>query len=103
MAEIMSMDEARGRRATAPEPLWRDLLGERLRTLRLEQGQKLADTAARAGISPQYLSEMERGRKDASSEMIAAVAGALGTSLTELARGIGQSGTGQSNVMLLAA
>ena len=102
MAEIMSMDEARERRATAPEPLWRDLLGERLRTLRLEQGQKLADTAARAGISPQYLSEMERGRKDASSEMIAAVAGALDTSLFELAREIGH-GSAQSSVMLLAA
>lgn len=98
MAEIIHMEEARDRRATPPEPLWRDLLGERLRTLRLEQGQKLADTAARAGISPQYLSEMERGRKDASSEMIAAVAGALDTSLLELAREIGQK-----NVMLLAA
>jgi transcriptional regulator with XRE-family HTH domain len=103
MAEIIRIDEARQRRAATPEPLWRDLLGERLRALRLEQGQKLTETAARAGISPQYLSEMERGRKDASSEMIAAVAGALGTSLTELARGIGQSGAGQSDVMLLAA
>jgi hypothetical protein len=41
---------------------------------------------------------MERGRKDASSEMISAVAGALDTSLLELARDIGQR-----SVMLLAA
>ena len=101
MAEIISMDEARESRATAPEPLWRDLLGERLRTLRLEQGQKLADTAARAGISPQYLSEMERGRKDASSEMIAAVAGALDTSLVDLASSIGRRQGTQA--VLLAA
>ena len=102
MAEIIRIDEARERRASAPEPLWRELLGERLRTLRLEQGQKLTDTASRAGISPQYLSEMERGRKDASSEMISAVAGALDTSLLELARDISQRSP-QAGVMLLAA
>jgi transcriptional regulator with XRE-family HTH domain len=101
MAEIIPIDEARERRAAPLEPLWRDVLGARLRELRLEQGEKLADTAARAGISPQYLSEMERGRKDASSEMIAAVAGALGTSVTELAREIGQGS--RASVMLLAA
>nr|WP_067829268.1 helix-turn-helix transcriptional regulator [Nocardia inohanensis] len=66
---------------TVREPLWREALGERLRALRLEQGEKLSETAGRAGISPQYLSEVERGRKEPSSEMIAALAGALGTSL----------------------
>jgi DNA-binding XRE family transcriptional regulator len=66
------------------EPLWREVLGQRLRTLRLDQEETLAETAARAGISPQYLSEVERGRKEPSSEMIAALAGALGTTLTVL-------------------
>ncbi|UGT46026.1 helix-turn-helix domain-containing protein [Nocardia yamanashiensis] len=66
---------------TVREPLWREVLGERLRSLRQEHGEKLAETAARAGISPQYLSEVERGRKEPSSEMIAALAGALGTDL----------------------
>ncbi|MFR9751700.1 helix-turn-helix domain-containing protein [Nocardia sp. 004] len=69
---------------TSPEPLWRELLGEQLRTLRMRQSETLAETAERAGISPQYLSEVERGRKDPSSEMIAAVAGSLGTSLGAL-------------------
>lgn len=64
-----------------PEPLWREVLGERLRTLRREQRETLVETAGRAGISPQYLSEVERGRKEPSSEMIAALAGALGTTL----------------------
>jgi transcriptional regulator with XRE-family HTH domain len=41
-------------------------------------------TAGRAGISPQYLSEIERGRKEPSSELIAAVAGALDTTLLSL-------------------
>jgi transcriptional regulator with XRE-family HTH domain len=66
------------------EPLWREVLGERLRALRLDQRETLAETAGRAGISPQYLSEVERGRKEPSSEMIAALAGALGITLTEL-------------------
>ena len=66
------------------EPLWREVLGHRLRTLRREQSETLSETAARAGISPQYLSEIERGRKEPSSEMIAALAGALDLTLTEL-------------------
>ncbi len=66
------------------EPLWRDVVGRKLRDLRHEQGERLVETAARAGISPQYLSEVERGRKDPSSEMLAAIAGALGTSLVDL-------------------
>ncbi|MFI9504964.1 helix-turn-helix domain-containing protein [Nocardia sp. NPDC052566] len=66
---------------TVREPLWREVLGERLRALRQEQRETLVETAGRAGVSPQYLSEVERGRKEPSSEMIAALAGALGTSL----------------------
>jgi transcriptional regulator with XRE-family HTH domain len=67
-----------------PEPLWREVLGQRLRALRLEQRETLSETAGRAGVSPQYLSEIERGRKEPSSEMIAALAGALGVTLTGL-------------------
>jgi transcriptional regulator with XRE-family HTH domain len=76
--------EAPVREAPAQEPLWREVLGRRLRTLRQDQDETLAETAGRAGISPQYLSEIERGRKEPSSEMIAALAGALGTTLTTL-------------------
>jgi transcriptional regulator with XRE-family HTH domain len=67
-----------------PEPLWREVLGGRLRALRAEREETLAETAERAGISPQYLSEVERGRKEPSSEMIAALAGALDTTLADL-------------------
>ena len=72
------------REPPAQEPLWREVLGQRLRALRLEQRETLAETAGRAGISPQYLSEIERGRKEPSSEMIAALAGALDTTLIRL-------------------
>ncbi|TCJ93734.1 helix-turn-helix domain-containing protein [Nocardia alba] len=80
-----------GERRSRPEPLWREALGERLRALRLEQRSTLVDTAGRAGISPQYLSEVERGRKEPSSEMIAALAGALGTSLGDLVAQVAES------------
>jgi len=71
-----------------PEPLWREELGRSLRATREEQGGRLVDVAERAGISPQYLSEIERGRKEPSSEMIAAVTGALGVDLADLLVGI---------------
>lgn len=70
------------------DPLWRESLGALLRELRHERGKTLGDIAERAGVSPQYLSEMERGVKDPSSEMIAAVAGALEVTVMDLARGV---------------
>jgi DNA-binding XRE family transcriptional regulator len=70
-----------------PEPLWREVLGQHLRELRADRDETLAQTADRAGISPQYLSEIERGRKEASSEMIAALAGALGRTVADLMAG----------------
>ena len=73
------------------DELWRRALGRKLRELRLQRGERLEDTAARAGISPQYLSEIERGRKDASSEMIAAVIGALGSTLAGVLTGVAES------------
>ncbi len=76
--------EPPSREPVPAEPLWREVLGQRLRALRLEHRETLSETAGRAGISPQYLSEIERGRKEPSSEMIAALAGALGTTLIGL-------------------
>jgi transcriptional regulator with XRE-family HTH domain len=76
--------ELPARERPAQEPLWREVLGRRLRALRQDRDETLSETAARAGISPQYLSEIERGRKEPSSEMIAALAGALDTTLITL-------------------
>jgi DNA-binding XRE family transcriptional regulator len=73
------------------EPLWRDVLGGHLRQLRLDRGETLAETARRAGVSPQYLSEIERGVKEPSSEMIAAVAGALDLTLGDLTLAVATS------------
>ncbi|MET9413437.1 helix-turn-helix transcriptional regulator [Streptomyces klenkii] len=68
----------------AREPLWRDVLGDVLRRERLAQKRTLKDVADAGRISMPYLSEVERGRKEASSEVLAAAAAALGLSLAEL-------------------
>jgi transcriptional regulator with XRE-family HTH domain len=84
MADAIPAPDTRDREQREPEPLWRELLGRRFRALREERGERLADTAKRAGVSPQYLSEVERGLKDPSSEMVAAILGALDTSLGDV-------------------
>ncbi|MFH8386211.1 helix-turn-helix domain-containing protein [Kitasatospora sp. NPDC018058] len=66
------------------EPLWRDLIGDVLRRERLAQERTLKDVAETARISMPYLSELERGRKEASSEVLAAAAKALGLGLGDL-------------------
>ncbi|GAA3163214.1 MULTISPECIES: helix-turn-helix domain-containing protein [Streptomyces] len=71
--------------APAPrEPLWRDLVGHALRRERLAQQRTLKEVAEAARISMPYLSELERGRKEASSEVLAAAARALGLDLADL-------------------
>ncbi|WP_330341735.1 helix-turn-helix domain-containing protein [Streptomyces sp. NBC_00557] len=67
--------------AADKEPLWRDLVGEVLRRERRAQGRTLKEVADAARISLPYLSEIERGRKEASSEVLAAAAHALGLGL----------------------
>ena len=66
------------------EPLWREAVGQELRDERQDVGRTLADVAEEAGVSTQYLSEIERGRKEPSSEVLQAVAGALGLRLVDL-------------------
>ncbi|CAM3764576.1 hypothetical protein GCM10009799_21710 [Nocardiopsis rhodophaea] len=66
------------------EPLMRDLIGDVLRRARLEQGRTLREVAEEAQVSLPYLSEIERGRKEPSSEVLAAVYRALGLQLIDL-------------------
>jgi transcriptional regulator with XRE-family HTH domain len=87
MAEILAFPRPVPRR---PEPLWREVLGEQLRRLRHEHEETLGETAGKAGVSPQYLSEVERGLKEPSSEMIAAIAGALETTLIDLTSNVAE-------------
>ncbi|WP_425488427.1 helix-turn-helix domain-containing protein [Nakamurella aerolata] len=66
------------------EPLWRNVSGQVLRRRRRAMRRTLQRVADTAGISPQYLSEVERGRKEPSSEMLASICGALDWTLGEL-------------------
>jgi DNA-binding XRE family transcriptional regulator len=68
----------------AVEPLWREVVGRELREERHRQGRTLADVAGDAGVSTQYLSEVERGLKEPSSEVLGAIQGALGLRLVDL-------------------
>ncbi len=72
------------------DPLWRELAGQVLRSERVEQRRTLRQVAERAGVSPQYLSEVERGRKEPSSEMLESICGALGLRLADLLAASGQ-------------
>jgi transcriptional regulator with XRE-family HTH domain len=86
MGEILRFpDRPASEPAEAPEPLWRELVGRELHRERTERGERLVDVAGRAGVSMQYLSEVERGLKDPSSEMLQAIAGALDLGVRELA------------------
>jgi transcriptional regulator with XRE-family HTH domain len=86
-----------------PEPLWREAVGRELREERRAAGRTLADVAEQAGVSTQYLSEVERGLKEPSSEVLGAVAGALGLRLVDLTSRVSRQLTRVSGPVCLAA
>ncbi|MFD1715451.1 helix-turn-helix domain-containing protein [Amnibacterium flavum] len=91
------MSEARrdgraARRTETPQPerterLWRDVVGEQLRETRRARGETLQTVAKRASVSMQYLSEVERGSKEPSSEILAAIGASLELTLLDLTVG----------------
>ena len=64
--------------------LLRDVLGETLRELRFAQGRTLREVSVDARVSLGYLSEVERGQKEASSELLTAICGALRVPLADV-------------------
>lgn len=64
--------------------LFRRLLGEVLRTQRMRQGRTLRQLSADARVSLGYISEIERGQKEASSELLASLCAALDVPLSEI-------------------
>ncbi|WP_018297989.1 helix-turn-helix domain-containing protein [Corynebacterium lubricantis] len=70
--------------APRPEPLLREALGLSLRAFRADKGMTLRELAEHACVSPGYLSELERGRKEVSSELLASVCHALDTTVAEV-------------------
>ena len=66
----------------------RRVIGEELRRRRQDQGRTLRDVSAAARVSLGYLSEIERGQKEASSELLAAICTALDVPLSLLLRAV---------------
>jgi len=64
--------------------LFRRLLGEVLRSRRIRQGRTLRQVSAEARVSLGYISEIERGQKEASSELLASLCAALDVPLSEI-------------------
>ncbi|MEY4348582.1 MAG: transcriptional regulator ClgR [Actinomycetota bacterium] len=64
--------------------LWREVLGTQLRSIRISQNRTLRDISASANVALGYLSEIERGHKEASSELLASICGALNIPVSTL-------------------
>lgn len=112
LADVLSFPRVRPAEATPVPtsddgPRLRDLIGDVLRDERLDQKRTLADVARDAAVSLPYLSEVERGRKEVSSDLLAAICDALEIPLVQVLersadrlRGTGARGSG---IQLLAA
>jgi len=70
--------------------LVRQEIGDVLRDLRQQKGRTLRQVAGRASVALGYLSEVERGQKEASSEILASVAEALDVPISTIMREVGE-------------
>src|SRR3978361_1402013 len=69
--------------------LVRQEIGDVLRDFRLQKCRTLRQVASKASVALGYLSEVERGQKEASSEILASVADALETPISVIMREVG--------------
>lgn len=67
-------------------PVLRNEIGDVLRDARLAQGKTLRDVSSGARVSLGYLSEVERGQKEASSELLASISDALEVPMSAILR-----------------
>lgn len=88
---------------SAERPTLREAIGDVLREERRDQERTLADVAGEAGVSLPYLSEVERGRKDVSSEVLGAICAALDLPLPLVLERSAQRlrGTAQASMRML--
>jgi len=70
--------------------LLREVIGDVLRRARIDQGRTLREVSDDARVSLGYLSEVERGRKEASSELLSAICGALDVPLSRVLTDAGE-------------
>ena len=89
-AVLLSTQTAENSRRRGPAMiLVRQEIGEVLRDLRQQKGRTLRQVAGRASVALGYLSEVERGQKEASSEILASVAEALDVPISTIMREVG--------------
>ena len=83
--------------------LFRRLLGDVLRGRRVEQGLTLREVSAEARVSLGYISEIERGQKEASSELLASLCSALDAPLSDILREVSDAVALEEAAAALAA
>ncbi|HEY9563237.1 MAG TPA: helix-turn-helix transcriptional regulator [Nocardioides sp.] len=83
--------------------LFRRLLGEVLRTQRMRRGLTLREVSAEARVSLGYISEIERGQKEASSELLASLCNALEVPLSEVLRDVSHAVAVEERALKIAA
>jgi predicted transcriptional regulator len=83
-------------------PLVRDVIGDVLRCVRMSQGRTLREVSDSARVSLGYLSEVERGRKEASSELLNAICDALDVPLSSILIGAAERMAGKERAAFAA-
>jgi transcriptional regulator with XRE-family HTH domain len=81
---------SRFKKEVFPVVLMRHEIGDVLRDYRLQRGKTLRQVAGRANVALGYLSEIERGQKEASSEVLQSIAEALESPLSEILIEVGE-------------
>jgi hypothetical protein len=88
-ASLASVQSAGKPEKEVPMILVRQEIGDVLRDFRLQKGRTLRQVASKASVALGYLSEVERGQKEASSEILASLADALETPISVIMREVG--------------
>src|ERR1700761_1209382 len=101
--DLMNQSPLSGLKESAMPSLLREVLGDVLRRARTTQRRTLREVSDSARVSLGYLSEVERGRKEASSELLNAICDALDVSLSELLAEAGEQLAGREHAELPAA
>ena len=85
-ADVAQSAAQREERRRSENPTLRGAIGHVLRDLRSRDHRTLREVSEKAGVSLGYLSEVERGQKEASSELLTSIAESLGVSTAQLLR-----------------
>ncbi len=83
--------------------LFRRLLGDVLRSRRMHRGLTLREVSAEARVSLGYISEIERGQKEASSELLASLCAALDVPLSDVLREVSDAVAVQEAALAIEA